>query len=67
MGSKLELFVVRPNLSDLAIILEVDNKELKSLEDLGVGEGTDVCVFDADVSADGKPINSSQLYHIIGQ
>ena len=65
MGTKLDLFVVRPNLSDLAVILEV-GKERKTLEELGVGEGTIVCVFDADVSADGKPINTSQLYHIIG-
>ena len=65
MGNKLDLFVVRPVLSDLPCIYEV--KERKTLQELGIDEGTDVCLFDADISADGKPINSSQLYHIIGQ
>ncbi len=59
------MFIVRPSLPNLPIIMEV-GKEKKTLAELGVKDLTEVVVFDSDVQgADGHVINTTELYHAV--
>ena len=66
MGSRVEMFVVRPLGAEMPVILEVNQQEKKTLAELGVGNLTDVVIFDCDIGPENT-MNKIQLYNIIGK
>ena len=59
------MFVINQTGSEKPVILEV-SKEKKTLAELGIGDQTDVVIFDSDIGPDCQT-NKSSLYHIIGE
>ena len=64
------MFVVNPVDDDHPVILDV-GKERRTLAELGVGNLTDIAIFDSDINPDNNSFqannNKAQLYNIIGE
>lgn len=63
VGSRVEMFVVRPE--GQAIIYDVP-QERRTLEELGIRNLTDVVIFDSELQPENCP-NKSEFYHTIGK